>query len=221
MRKNFRASRKQIALITRLNMETINTPIRKKIAMYSLSDLGKEVFRKKEGSFPPKDEMTRIREMHATLPHGFCIKDTASVLNGLGYTDICMDSTQNSVTVADGRRYVPDITATFDGKKTYWEVELGHHHDNDMADKLAKASLVAKTVYIVVDKKETKTKLQQQVNFFRKQSIKNRTKLDFIVYVGTLNELQDKVYLTLPENRIDLRSGKSDGSRRKNEKKAP
>lgn len=188
-----------------LEQQSISTPIRKKITLYSLSEIGREVYKELYGNYPPLDEMSQIVQMHATLNHGYCIKDTASVLASLGYTDICIDSTKNAVTVADGRRYVPDITAMFDSNITYWEVELGHHHDADMVDKLSKANRVAKTVYIVVDKKETKVILQRQVNEFRKQMIRQRSDVNLIVYVGTLSELQDKVYLTVPENRMDLR----------------
>ena len=189
--------------------ENIATPLRRKLTLYSLSQIGKEVYKSRRGKYPQKDEMTRIKEMHATLQHGYGIKDLASTLNGLGYTDICMDSTQNSVTIADGRRYVPDITAKSTNVMTYWEYELGHHHDNDMAEKLEKAAKVTKTVYIVVDKIDTKKKLQKQVMYFKKQMKIKKVSVDLIIYVGTLKELQDKQYLTLEGNRLDLREKKN------------
>lgn len=187
-----------------LEQETLSTPIRSKITLLSLSKLGCRLFKERYGKDPVKDEKTRIKEMHATLPHGYCIKDTANTLETLGYQDVCMDSTKNVFQVADGRRYMPDITARFDGRMTYWEVELGHHHDQDMADKLSKAALVAKTVYIVVDKMETKQKLKNQVNFFKKQAIRNKIPLDMTIYVGTMTELRDRTLLTINENKMDL-----------------
>lgn len=77
-----------------LEQQSISTPIRKKITLYSLSEIGREVYKELYGNYPPLDEMSQIVQMHATLNHGYCIKDTASVLASLGYTDICIDSTK-------------------------------------------------------------------------------------------------------------------------------
>lgn len=192
-----------------LEETTISTPIRKKLTLYALSAIGVSLYEKQNGRKPVKDDMTKIKEMHATLPHGYCIKDTATLLEGMGYTEVCMDSSVNSVTIADGRRYVPDITAMSGPQKTYWEVELGHHHDKDMAEKLEKAAKVAKTVYIVVDKAETKKTLLRQIGYFKTELMRRRIDIDLILYLGTVNELQKKVYFNTNGNKIDLRKKQS------------
>lgn len=185
----------------------ISTPIRKRLMLYSISDLGQAIYQRNNGKNPVKDDMKKIVEMHATLEHGYCIVDVCTLLEGMGYTDICMDSHKNHTPLADGRSYVPDIIAMSKDVRTYWEIELGHHTDNDMAEKLEKASRFTKVVHIVVNKAETKVKLQKQVAYFKSQLIRQKTNIDLIVYVGTMVELRDKQYLH-DKNRLDLRTKK-------------
>lgn len=196
-----RSNLKQLVDSHVLIQTDLSIPTRGKITLYNLSEAGTKIYSELTKQVAPKDEMTRIKEMHATLQHGYCIKTTAGILANLGYQNICIDSAKNSVTIADGRRYVPDITAMSNNTKTYWELELGHHHDADMAEKLEKAAKVTKTVYIVVDNNETKQKLIQQVNFFRMQLLKKNMTVDLIIYLGTMTELKNRTYLTNEQNK--------------------
>lgn len=188
-----------------LETENISTPIRRKLTLYSLTPIGVAIYKKEYKKLPIKDEKTKIKEMHATLQHGYCIKDTAKILNDLGYTNISIDSSKNSIEVANNRRYVPDIIADFDVKtKTYWEVELGHHHDNDFFEKLEKAAKVTSTVYVVVNDAQTKTKVAKQVaNFKLKLKQEHRT-IKLVVVLGTMMELSKKDVFFNPNNKFDL-----------------
>lgn len=189
-----------------LETESISTPIRKKLTLYSMTSVGKAIYKKEFGKNPVKDEKTRIKEMHATLQHGYCIKDTAKILGDLGYTNISMDSTKNAIEVANNRRYVPDIVANFDVKtKTYWEVELGHHHNNDFFEKLEKAAKVASTVYVVVNDANTWEVVKKQIVAFKLKLKQEHRNIKLTVVLGTMNQLSKKnVFFDNPENKFVL-----------------
>ena len=189
-----------------LEMESISTPIRRKLTLYSMTPIGIEIYRKEYGRKPMKDEKTRIKEMHATLQHGYCIKDTAKILGDLGYSNISMDCTQNAIEVANNRRYVPDIVANFDAKtKTYWEVELGHHKDGDFYEKLEKAAKVTSTVYIVVNDMQAWEKVKKQVIGFKLKLKQEHRNIKLTVVLGTMTQLSKKdVFFNNPENKFVL-----------------
>lgn len=173
-----------------LNSETLSTPLRKRFVLYSLSELGRAVYMTDSNRKPVKDEMTRTKEMHATLPHGYCIRDVVTILKDLGYSDVCMDSSKNSTEVPGGKRYIPDITAYFEKtRKTYWEVELGHHHDTDMFDKIEKAAQVTDTLYFVTNDAKACEKVKKQVNALRVKLKREHRTLKLKVYVGTMTML--------------------------------
>lgn len=189
-----------------LEAESISTPIRRKLTLYSMTPIGIAVFKKEFGRKPIKDEKTRIREMHATLQHGYCIKDTAKILGDLGYTNICMDSTKNAIEVANNRRYVPDIVANFDAKtKTYWEVELGHHKDQDFFEKMEKAAKVTSTVYIVVNDMQSWDKLKKQITGFKLKLKQEHRTIKLTVVLGTMTQLSKKdVFFNNSDNKFVL-----------------
>lgn len=189
-----------------LETETISTPIRRKLTLYSMTPIGVEIYRKEYRKKPLKDEKTRIKEMHATLQHGYCIKDTAKILGDLGYSNVCMDSTKNAIEVANNRRYVPDIVANFDAKtKTYWEVELGHHKDGDFYEKLEKAAKVTSTVYVVVNDMQSWDKLKKQITGFKLKLKQEHRTIKLTVVLGTMTQLSKKdIFFNNPENKFIL-----------------
>lgn len=189
-----------------LEAESISTPIRRKLTLYSMTPIGIAIYRKEFGKKPVKDEKTRIKEMHATLQHGYCIKDTAKILGDLGYTNICMDSTKNAIEVANNRRYVPDIVANFDAKtKTYWEVELGHHKDPDFFEKMEKAAKVTSTVYIVVNDMQAWEKLKKQITAFKLKLKQEHRTIKLTIILGTMTMLSKKdVFFNNQENKFVL-----------------
>lgn len=189
-----------------LEIETISTPIRRKLTLYSMTTIGVGIYRKEFGKKPVKDEKTKIKEMHATVQHGYCIKDTVKILGDLGYTNISMDSSENVIEVANNRRYVPDIIANFDAKtKTYWEVELGHHKDGDFYEKLEKATKITNTLYIVVNDMQAWEKLKKQITGFKLKLKQEHRVIKLTVILGTMTQLSKKdVFFNNPENKFIL-----------------
>lgn len=176
-----------------LSLDKISTPIRKTLSLYGLTKLGEAIYKKEHDKKPVKCEKVKLVEMHASINHAYCIKDTAKVLADLGYRNICYDGPSNTIDVADGRRYVPDIIADFDDNtKTYWEVELGHHKDGDFFDKLDKATKVTNIVYVIVNDAQTWEKVKKQVVGYKLKLNKEGRKIKLTVYLGTMTQLSKK-----------------------------
>lgn len=112
--------------------ESISTFLRRNLSLYRLTQLGEAVYKRLTEKSPVKAQRDKLESQHSTLEHAYLIKDTASILETLGYTNVTYDSKDNQIQVAGGNRYVPDISADFSPTvKTYWECELGHHKDAD------------------------------------------------------------------------------------------
>lgn len=186
--------------------------LRNQLVLNSLSDLGKVVYKRLFKKQPVIDEMTNIIRMHDNLIHGYNIKDTVTTLEGLGYLNVCMDAQKNAIKLPGGSTYIPDVVAEVvnanDKKrmKTYWEIELGNHHNNDFFDKLEKAAKVTKEVTIIVDKVDTKEHVAKQINDFGMNIKKQNKQITLVVYLGTLKELKDTQLFNNETNKFKIGS---------------
>lgn len=196
-----------------LIIETKNpVALRNQLVLNSLSDLGKVVYKRLFKKQPVVDEMTNIIRMHDNLIHGYNIKDTVTTLEGLGYLNVCMDAQKNAIKLPGGSTYIPDVVAEVvnanDKKrmKTYWEIELGNHHNNDFFDKLEKAAKVTKEVTIIVDKVDTKEHVAKQINDFGMNIKKQNKQITLVVYLGTLKELKDTQLFNNETNKFKIGS---------------
>lgn len=188
-----------------LEKEEVSTFLRKKLALYSLNELGKIVYKKLTGQNPVVAEKDILKRQHATLQHAYCIKDTSTILEQLGYTNISIDSSKNSIQVAGGRRYVPDIVADFSPtEKTYWEVELGHHKDGDFFEKISKAAKVTSVLYIIANDRDSFDKLKRQVGRYEAHVLQTDQNIKITIFLGTMNQLKQRNIFTNPECKIKI-----------------
>ena len=142
---------------------------------------------------PVKAQRDKLESQHSTLEHAYLIKDTASILETLGYTNVTYDSKDNQIQVAGGNRYVPDISADFSPTvKTYWECELGHHKDADFFEKLQKAAKVTDTLYVITPRKEVSDKMKKQIGRYKASVVTKQMKTQLIVFVGTISQLKTR-----------------------------
>lgn len=173
-------------------VQDMKHPVLPNGALNYLTEVGKAMFTFVYRKKPVIDEMSRIRKMHDNYDHGYYIKHTAKALEESGYSNVCMDNHQNCIEIATGKRYVPDIIAEFNGRKTFWEVERGNHHDSDFFEKMDKAAVATGgIVYIIADNKATKKHLNEQINKYAKEKRIQKSKINFEIYLGTLQELKD------------------------------
>lgn len=187
-----------------MQIEPTSTPIRKTLNLYSLSLLGKSIYQKMTNLKPVICEKDRLIQQHASIRHAYCIKDTASLLEDLGYQNVSIDSSKNSITISSNQRYVPDIIGYTSGQATYWEVELAHHTDMDFFEKLTKAAKVSNTVYIIAPDVKTSKKLKEQVNRYIQYLVKSDFTMKQTVYLGTMSQLQQRNIFSNENCKIEI-----------------
>lgn len=176
-----------------LETEGVSTFLRRNLDLYSLTVLGEEMFISLTNKKPMIAEKNKLKTQHSSLKHAYCIKDTTTILERLGYTNISMDSSVNQIQVAGSNRYIPDIVANFDeNKKTYWEVELAHHKDSDFFEKLQKAAKVTDTVYVIAPDKAAFDKLKNQIGRYKVHVMSKGFKTNLTIFVGTMNHLSKR-----------------------------
>lgn len=116
--------------------------------VFELSPLGKAVYKKKTGQKPAMSEMQQLKNQHATLQHGYLIKDSGALFKEMGYT-VLMEHAETSVKLADGRRKDFDMVLVKDGKKKYIEVERGTHSKDDFFEAMDKIKEITNEFYFV------------------------------------------------------------------------
>lgn len=173
--------------------ESISTFLRRNLSLYRLTQLGEAVYKRLTEKTPVKAQRDKLESQHSTLEHAYLIKDTASILETLGYTNVTYDSKDNQIQVAGGNRYVPDISADFSPTvKTYWECELGHHKNADFFEKLQKAAKVTDTLYVITPRKEVSDKMKKQIGRYKASVVTKQMKTQLIVFVGTISQLKTR-----------------------------
>lgn len=175
-----------------ISQQDISTPIRSRFRLIGLTSLGDAIYKDLEGKNPKKSEMKMMEEMHASIKHGYCIKDTASILKEQGYKDVSYNDKDNTFKISGGRSYIPDITAKLDNDKKFFELELGHHTNDDFAEKLDKAAKLTDTLFIIAPDAQTKESLRKQVFYYKQKVMKQGAEVRLVIYLGTMTELQKR-----------------------------
>ena len=103
-------------------------------------------FRKKV----PASEAVSIIKEHASLQHGYMIKDASLLLKQMElYELVTTGRRDNLIKLENGRSVIPDIIATFSEYVDYFEVECGNHKQIDFNDKCSKlASITDRIIFI-------------------------------------------------------------------------
>ncbi len=103
-------------------------------------------FRKK---VPIPEAFMFIKE-HASLQHGYMIKDASILIKQLEfYNSVTTGRRDNFIKLENGRSVIPDIIATFSDETDYFEVECGNHKQIDFNDKCSKlVSITDRIIFI-------------------------------------------------------------------------
>lgn len=140
-----------------VSKERINTGIRM-FFVYNITETGEKIYTNYAKS--PKtfveSESEKLLRMHASLKHGYTIKDSAKILVQLGYKDVTYTEEENKITLDNGDIYIPDIIGTDHktGEKMYFEVEFGFHSQSEFDAKCNKIAKISSTInFIVIDVK--------------------------------------------------------------------
>ena len=131
-----------------------------------LTGAGKHFYIKKFRKNPPIPEYMQILKDHASLIHGYMIKDVKHILEETGiYKSVSMSRSSNVIHLSDGKSVIPDlICQTDDNQYYYYEVECGNHNQRDFNTKCNKLKEITTDIYIIGQNRTTVTKkLKPQV----------------------------------------------------------
>ena len=148
-------------LITR---ENINTGYRRFLVL-DLTALGTRIYEEIFGKSPVESEIRRLTRENASKEHGYLIEDSKTILmNEFGYKHVSIDRKKNTIQLKNGKKYIPDIVGSIDGKIwDYFEVERGTHTNEDFNDKLNKMYSVTRTFHFIAQNEETLTIIKEKV----------------------------------------------------------
>lgn len=103
-------------------------------------------FRKK---VPVPEAFMFIKE-HASLQHGYMIKDASMLIKQLEFYDtITISRRDNFIRLENGRSVIPDIIATFAEEQDYFEVECGNHKQIDFNVKCSKIATITDRIIFI------------------------------------------------------------------------
>lgn len=167
----------------------------KGLFVYYLTQTGERVFEEKFNQMAVMSEYHKLKKEHATPLHGYVIKHTAIILkNSFNYDTVEYDSKINEIKLYNGDIYVPDIVAKKEKGKVidYFEVELGHHTQNDFNKKCEKMLKVTKNLYFIttnvdiINKKLTKQVAQWVLDSGGKHKLRG-----IKIYITTTSKLNE------------------------------
>lgn len=169
--------------------------IKRGVRIADLTDeVGKPIFKDKFGANPVESEKARTIKDHGNLAHGYSIKETALILEGLGYQNVTTGRVENKVSIGDNKYWVPDVIGInpITGKKEYFEVEFGNHNADNFDDKMTKANLKANILRFIVPSELVKTKIKNKVEHWR--ASQNPKLATMEISIGTVSDLESKTY---------------------------
>ena len=143
-----------------LRAEKISTGYRN-FKLLIATDLGKHLYRitfKKEPAV--QEHITLLRE-HASLEHGYMIKDVKKILFKRGvYREVSTSRKLNRILLTEGRSVIPDVIAkTYGIENEYYEVECGTHNQAEFNAKCNKLLGVTSDINIIGKNRDTITRI--------------------------------------------------------------
>lgn len=191
--------------------EEVSNPLRGKMYVYHLTDMGARLYKDKFNKIPVTSEMDILTAEHDNCIHGYGIKFIADMMReSNAYQSVSDRNRKNPITISDGVSYVPDIICTDkNGHKIYFEYELVNHTQTNFNGKCNKMTSVTDTLNFIVPNREAVDKLGEKV----KKWIENRGNVSLkhiTVRVTSAYQIKD-VDLSLDKNwKLVFKPGKRD-----------
>ncbi len=126
-----------------------------------VTDLGKQLYRTTFKKEPPKQEHIALLRNHASLEHGYMIKDVKKILAKRNvYREISTNRKLNRIVLHDGRSVIPDVIAkTYGIENEYYEVECGTHNQSEFNAKCNKLLGVTRDINIIGKNRDSITRI--------------------------------------------------------------
>lgn len=116
--------------------------------VYELSSLGKGIYQSLAGKKPVVSEKKLITDQHASLEHGYLIKESALEFEEMGYT-VYTERKDLRFDLPNGKRKDFDLIIEKDGKKCMIEVERGTHNEEDFFNAMDKILQITNEFYFI------------------------------------------------------------------------
>lgn len=143
-----------------LRAEKISTGYRN-FKLLIATDLGKHLYRITFKKDPAEQEHIALLREHASLEHGYMIKDVKKILNKRGvYREVSTSRKLNRILLNEGRSVIPDVIAkTYGIENEYYEVECGTHNQAEFNAKCNKLLGVTSDINIIGKNRDTITRI--------------------------------------------------------------
>ncbi|MBQ2944523.1 MAG: hypothetical protein IJD93_07545 [Ruminococcus sp.] len=143
-----------------LRAEKISTGYRN-FKLLIATDLGKHLYRITFRKEPAEQEHIILLREHASLEHGYMIKDVKKILFKRGvYREVSTSRKLNRILLNEGRSVIPDVIAkTYGIENEYYEVECGTHNQAEFNAKCNKLLGVTSDINIIGKNRDTITRI--------------------------------------------------------------
>lgn len=141
-----------------------------------ITDVGEQIYRLRYKKEPPIQEHRLLIKEHASILHGYMVKDVAQILKKRGYYKTVSTSRKgNLIKLPDGRALIPDVIGIREDRSfDCYEVECGNHNQSDFNAKCNKLIAVKKVIIIGQNRDRVTRILKPQVDAWIK-SVGKRT----------------------------------------------
>lgn len=160
-----------------------------------ITDVGEQLYRLRYRKEPPIQEHNLLIKEHASLLHGYMVKDVAQILKKKGvYKVVSTSRKQNLLKLSDDRTLIPDVIGVReDGYIDCFEVECGNHHQSDFNAKCSKLIALGKVIIIGQNRDRVTRILKPQVENWIKSLGKERLRRSGItVYLYSITDFAKK-----------------------------
>lgn len=125
------------------------------------TDLGKHLYRITFKKEPAEQEHIALLREHASLEHGYMIKDVKKILVKRGvYREVSTNRKLNRIMLNEGRSVIPDVIAKPYGiQNEYYEVECGTHNQAEFNAKCNKLLGVTSDINIIGKNRDSITRI--------------------------------------------------------------
>lgn len=161
--------------------------------VYELSSTGKSCYKKITDDNPVIPEKKRIKDIHASLEHGYLIKDSAKLFREMGYK-VYTDLEDVSFKIDPKHRKVFDFIVEDDeGKLMHIEVERGTHTQEGFSNAMDKIYEITKEFYFICPNETVKNKNTKKKFFtWVSKTLGGIQKADVVLNMATIEQLRKK-----------------------------
>ncbi len=129
--------------------------------LLTVTELGKQLYRVTYKNEPVEQEHIALVREHASIEHGYIIKDVKKILDKSGvYREVSIDRKRNRIVLGEGRSVIPDVIAKTNGIAVdYYEVECGTHTQAEFNAKCNKLCSITPNITIIGKNRDIITRI--------------------------------------------------------------